>query len=74
MAAADVCLHESGPPYRPAFQASLTHGYAYRPPQIRTWIFPARVLHLPPLACSGLASRSQARSPRAVGLVWSFCS
>jgi len=28
MASADFCAHESGYPGRPAFQASLTHGYA----------------------------------------------
>ena len=31
MASAEFCSHESGYPARPAFQASLTHGYACRP-------------------------------------------
>jgi hypothetical protein len=28
MASADLCAHGSGLPYRPAFRASPTHGYA----------------------------------------------
>ena len=31
MASADDCSHGMGYPTRPAFQASLTHGYACRP-------------------------------------------
>ena len=49
MASADFCSHGQGYPSRPAFQASLTHGYAHRPPQIRTCCVPARVPHLPKL-------------------------
>jgi hypothetical protein len=34
-------------PIAPPFRSSLTHGYAYRSPQIRTCCIPARVPHLP---------------------------
>ena len=44
---ADFCEREASYPDRPVFQASLTHGYADRSPQIRACTVPAQAPHLP---------------------------
>jgi len=71
---ADFCEREASYPDRPVFQASLTHGYADRSPQIRACTVPAQAPHLPAprfrIARFSIdRARCQARSPGVVGLV-----
>ena len=71
---ADFYEREANYPDRPVFQASLTHRYADRSPQIRACTIPAQAPHLPAprfrIARFSIdRARCQARSPGVVGLV-----